>query len=139
MDKLDINALVDRLRAGENLEVKGYEGDLILVDKVKGIVKGEVAREELSELKKRRPRGGPTKKQLETVAEAARVLAENKLLFKVVFGPKEATIRLEKGFIRLTEEDVRVAGFSSLEETPLPLIMPALRKYGEVKLLRPLR
>lgn len=138
MEKVAISTLVERIKAGESLEVGGYEGEYALVDKVKGIVKGDISPEELSEFKKRRPRGGPTKKQLETAGELAERLAENKIAFKIIFGPKEATIRVGKGFIRLVE-DVRIAGFSSLEENPLPLLLDALRKYGEIKLLRPLK
>ncbi|MEL9990911.1 MAG: hypothetical protein QXP98_10085 [Thermoproteus sp.] len=138
MEKIDVSTLVERIKSGENLEVGGYEGDYVLVDKVKGIVKGEISGEELSDLKKRRPRGGPTKKQLETAGEIARRLAENKITFKVIFGPKEATIRVGRGFVRLVE-DVRIAGFSSLDEQPLPLILDVLKKYGEVKLLKPLK
>lgn len=138
MEKITISALIERVKAGESLEVSGYEGEHALVDKVKGVVKGDIPPEELSDLKKRRPRGGPTKKQLEMAGELAKRLAENKIDFKVVFGPREATIRVGKGFIRLVE-DVKIAGFSSLEEHPLPLLLDELRKYGEVKLLRPLK
>ena len=138
MEKVAISALVDRIKAGENLEVGGYEGEYVLVDKVKGVIKGEISADELADLKRRKPRGGPTKKQLETAGEIARRLAENKITFKVVFGPKEATIRIGKGFIRLVD-DVRIAGFSSLEEPPLPLVVDILRKYGEIKLLKPLK
>lgn len=139
MEKVDLDTLVQRIRAGENLEVGGYEGELIVVDKVKGIIKGEINREELSDLRKRRPRGGPARRQLEALAEIARALAQAKLKFKVVFGPKEATLRLGQGFVRFYENYVRVAGFSSLEEEPIKLIAPMLEKYGEVRLLRPLR
>ncbi|MEZ0249231.1 MAG: hypothetical protein ABWJ97_08135 [Thermoproteus sp.] len=138
MEKVDISTLVDRIKSGENLEVGGYEGEYALVGRVRGIVKGEISNEELSDLRKRRPRGGPTKKQLETAGEVARRLAENKIAFKVIFGPREATIRVGRGFVRLVE-DVKIAGFSSLDEQPLPLILDVLKKYGEVKLLRPLK
>jgi hypothetical protein len=66
-------------------------------------------------------------------------LGEAKRQFKIVFGPKEVTIRAGGGFIRVSEEDVRLAGYKGLEEDPLPLIIDVLRGYGEVKLLRPLR
>lgn len=138
MEKVEIERLVERIKAGENLEVQGYEGDYALVDKVKGIVKGEISSEELSDLRKRKPRGGPTKEQLEIAGNIARVLAQNKTPFKVIFGPKEVTIRVGKGFIRLTT-DVRIAGFSSPHEHPLPLIMGLLGQYGDVKFLKPLK
>ncbi|MGC8582335.1 MAG: hypothetical protein ACP5I3_03950 [Thermoproteus sp.] len=138
MEKIPLSALVERIKAGENLEVSGYEGEYAVVDKVRGIVKGDISADELADLKKRKPRGGPTKKQLETAGEVARRLAENRLAFKVVFGPREATIRVGKGFIRLVD-GVKIAGFSSLDEAPLPLVMDILEKYGEVKLLKPLK
>ncbi len=138
MERISLSALVERIKAGENLEVGGYEGEYALVDRVRGIVKGDISAEELSDLKKRRPRGGPAKKQLEAAGEIARRLAENKITFKVVFGPREATIRVGRGFIRLVD-GVRIAGFSSLDEEPLPLIIDVLEKYGDVKLLKPLK
>ncbi|MCI4465437.1 MAG: hypothetical protein JHC22_06590 [Thermoproteus sp.] len=138
MERISLSALVERIKAGENLEVGGYEGEHALVDRVKGIVKGDISAEELSDLKRRRPRGGPAKKQLEAAGEIARRLAENRITFKVVFGPREATIRVGRGFIRLVD-GVRIAGFSSLDEEPLPLIMDVLEKYGDVKLLKPLK
>ncbi|MFP3198846.1 MAG: hypothetical protein RXR06_03100 [Thermoproteus sp.] len=138
MERISLSALVERIKAGENLEVGGYEGGYALVDRVRGIVKGDISAEELSDLKKRRPRGGPAKKQLEAAGEIARRLAENKIAFKVVFGPREATIRVGRGFIRLVD-GVRIAGFSSLDEEPLPLVIDVLEKYGDVKLLKPLK
>ncbi|MFP3266020.1 MAG: hypothetical protein RXQ56_00935 [Thermoproteus sp.] len=138
MERISLSALVERIKAGENLEVGGYEGEYALVDRVRGIVKGDISAEELSDLKKRRPRGGPAKKQLEAAGEIARRLAENKIVFKVVFGPREATIRVGRGFIRLVD-GVRIAGFSSLDEEPLPLVIDVLEKYGDVKLLKPLK
>lgn len=87
MSKAPIDEVISRIRNGENLEVIGYEGDMAVVEKVKGIVKGEFAKEELSELKKRRPRGGPTEEQLELAAEVAKRLAEARKMFKVIFWP----------------------------------------------------
>ena len=139
MEKVSLSELVARVRNGENLEVVGYEDDAALIGKPKGVVKGDFTQEDLSELKKRKPRGKPTKDQLELAAEVARRLGEAKKLFKVVFGPKEVTIRTGNGFMRVVEDGVKLAGYKSLEEDPIPLVLDVLRSYGEVKLLKPLR
>jgi len=139
VEKITLQELVARVERGENVEVVDYEGNLVVVDKVKGVVKGDFSQEDLSELKKRKPRGKPTKEQLALAAEIAKLLAEARQRFKIVYGPKEVTIRVGSGFIRVTEDDVRLAGYSGLEEAPLPLIIDTLRKYGEVKLLKPLK
>ncbi len=58
----------------------------------------------------------------------------------MVFGSKEATIRFDQGYIRLTEEDARIAGFKSENDfPPLPLIKDELNKYGKVLFLKPLK
>jgi hypothetical protein len=139
VEKVSLSELVARVRNGENLEVVGYEDDAALIEKPKGVVKGDFTQEDLSELKKRKPRGKPTKDQLELAAEVARRLGEAKKLFKVVFGPKEVTIRAGNGFMRVVEDGVKLAGYKSLEEDPIPLVLDVLRSYGEVKLLKPLR
>jgi hypothetical protein len=139
VEKVSLSELVARVRNGENLEVVGYEDDAALIEKPKGVVKGDFTQEDLSELKKRKPRGKPTKDQLELAAEVARRLGEAKKLFKVVFGPKEVTIRAGSGFMRVVEDGVKLAGYKSLEEDPIPLVLDVLRSYGEVKLLKPLR
>jgi hypothetical protein len=136
VEKVSLSELVARVRNGENLEVVGYEDDVALIEKPKGVVKGDFTQEDLSELKKRKPRGKPTKDQLELAAEVARRLGEAKRLFKVVFGPKEVTIRAGNGFMRVVEDGVKLAGYKSLEEDPIPLVIDVLRSYGEVKLLR---
>jgi hypothetical protein len=136
VEKVSLPDLVARVKNGENVEVVGYEGDVVFVERPKGVVKGDFAQEELSELKKRKPRGKPTKEQLELAAEVAKRLGEAKKLFKIIFGPKEATIRTGNGFIRVVEDGVKLAGFKSLEEDPIPLVIDVLRSYGEVKFLR---
>lgn len=139
VERVSLQEVISRIKNGENLEVLGYEGDVVLIDKVKGIVKGEFSQEELSELKKRKPRGKPTKEQLELAAEVAKLLGEAKKVFKIVCGPREVTIRVGTGFIRVVDDGVKLAGYRSLEDDPLPLIINTLRKYGNVKLLRPLK
>jgi len=136
VEKVSLSELVARVRNGENLEVVGYEDDAALIEKPKGVVKGDFTQEDLSELKKRKPRGKPTKDQLELAAEVAKRLGEARRLFKVVFGPKEVTIRAGNGFMRVVEDGVKLAGYKNLEEDPIPLVIDVLRSYGEVKLLR---
>ncbi|GGP20404.1 hypothetical protein GCM10007981_08340 [Thermocladium modestius] len=139
-DRIYLEELLGRLDAVNNIEVIGYDQDgAARVTKVKGIIKGELNEKELGELKKRRPRGKPTPKQVKTVKDLASILYNNKVKFKVVFGSKEATIRFDQGYIRLTEEDARIAGFKSENDFPLPLIKDELNKYGKVLFLKPLK
>ncbi|MEM1923485.1 MAG: hypothetical protein QXR64_07100 [Pyrobaculum sp.] len=139
MEKISPQEVVNRLKNGENIEILGYDGDLVVVDKVKGVVKGEFTQEDLSELKKRKPRGKPTEEQLRLAAELGMRLIEKKRMFKVIFGPREVTVRTGNGFIRITEKDVRLAGYKNLEEDPVNFLIDVLRRYGEVKLLKPLK
>lgn len=139
MERVTLGEVIVKVKNGENIEVVGYEGDVVLVDKVKGVVKGDFSQEDLGELKKRRPRGRPTREQLDLAAEVAARLGQARRLFKIVFGPKEVTVRVGGGFIRVTEDSVKVAGYKSLDDDPLPLIVDVLSNYGEVKLLKPLR
>ncbi|MFN7106284.1 MAG: hypothetical protein ACK4M3_06875, partial [Pyrobaculum sp.] len=60
MERVTLGEVIVKVKNGENIEVVGYEGDVVLVDKVKGVVKGDFSQEDLGELKKRRPRGRPT-------------------------------------------------------------------------------
>jgi hypothetical protein len=139
VEKISPQEVVNRLKNGENIEILGYDGDLVVVDKVKGVVKGEFTQEDLSELKKRKPRGKPTEEQLRLAAELGMRLIEKKRMFKVIFGPREVTVRTGNGFIRITEKDVRLAGYKNLEEDPVNFLIDVLRRYGEVKLLKPLK
>ncbi len=138
MEKVDVAGLLGKLEQQQNVEVLEYGDDGIYIDKVRGIVKGQVGGEELSDLKKRRPRAKSTPKQIALVKEVADVLARNKVKFKVIFGPKEVTIRIGDAFIRVYERDVRVAGFPDPNASPLNLIMDKLSRYGPVRFLRPL-
>lgn len=139
VEKISPQEVVNRLKNGENIEILGYDGDLVIVDKIKGVVKGEFTQEDLSELKKRKPRGKPTEEQLRLAAELGMRLIEKKRMFKVIFGPREVTVRTGNGFIRITEKDVRLAGYKNLEEDPVNFLIDVLRRYGEVKLLKPLK
>jgi len=123
----------------ENFEVVDYQGDYILVDDVKGIVKikDEETKKELSELRKRSPKGKPTLKQLSVTADAVRRLVENRVKFKVVFGPREVIIRFDLDhYIRLSDKDVRVVGFSSRSDGYLGLIADILERYGSLVFLK---
>jgi hypothetical protein len=105
---------------------------------VKGIVKGDVG--DLSELKKRRPKGGPTKRQIELAMAVAKLLAGSRVRFKIIFGPREVTIRFsEDKYVRVTENDSRVVGFNSANEEPLSIIHGELGRYGKVLFLKPLK
>ncbi|WP_243676184.1 hypothetical protein [Vulcanisaeta distributa] len=137
--QVSLSELLSIVNNVENFEVVDYQGDSIVVDEVKGIVKirDEETKKELSELRKRSPRGKPTPKQISTTAEAVKKLAENKVKFKVVFGPKEVIIRFDLDhYIRLSDKDVRVIGFSSRNEGVLGLVADILEKYGPLIFLK---
>ncbi len=135
-----MNELLSIVNNVENFEVIDYQGDSIIIDEVRGgivKIKDEETKKELSELRKRSPRGKPTPKQISTTAEAVKKLAENKVKFKVIFGPKEVIIRFDLDhYIRLSDKDVRVIGFSSRDEGALGLIADVLERYGPLVFLR---
>ncbi len=119
--QVSLSELLSIVNNVENFEVIDYQGDSIVIDEVRGgivKIKDEETKKELSELRKRSPRGGkPTPKQISTTAEAVKRLVENKVKFKVVFGPKEVIIRFDLDhYIRLSDRDVRVVGFSGRDE-----------------------
>ncbi|ADY00401.1 MAG: hypothetical protein ACP5L5_01530 [Vulcanisaeta sp.] len=137
--QVSLDELVSIVNSAENFEVIDYQGNSIVIDDVKGIVKikDEEAKKEFSELRKRSPRGKPTPKQVSVTADAVRRLAENKVKFKVVFGPKEVIIRFDLDhYVRLSDKDVRVVGFSSKSEGVLGLIAGILEKYGPLVFLK---
>ncbi|GAB6944828.1 hypothetical protein [Vulcanisaeta sp. JCM 14467] len=137
--QVSINELLNLVNDAENFEVVDYQGDSIVIDEVKGIVKikDEEAKKELSELRKRSPRGKPTPKQIATTAEAVKKLAENRVKFKVVFGPKEVIIRFDLDhYIRLSDRDVRIVGFTGRDEGTLGLIADTLERYGPLVFLK---
>jgi hypothetical protein len=137
-EEVTVEELVNRVAEGLNVEVVDYRGDLVVVDSVRGIVKGDVG--DLSELKKRRPKGGPTKRQIELAMAVAKLLAGSRVRFKIIFGPREVTIRFsEDKYVRVTENDSRVVGFNSANEEPLSIIHGELGRYGKVLFLKPLK
>ncbi|ADN51110.1 hypothetical protein [Vulcanisaeta distributa] len=137
--QVSLNELLNIVNNVENFEVVDYQGDSIVIDEVKGIVKikDEETKKELSELRKRSPRGKPTPKQISTTAKAVKRLVENKVKFKVVFGPKEVIIRFDLDhYVRLSDKDVRIVGFSGRDEGALGLIADVLERYGPLVFLR---
>ncbi len=139
MEKHTVGDVVAKVKNGENIEVLGYDGDFVIVDKVRGIVKGDFASEDLSELKKRKPRAKPKKEQLILAGEVVERLCLAKRQFKIVFGPGEVTIRTGGGFMRVVEGGVKLAGYKTLDDDPIPLLIDLFKKYGEVKLLKVLK
>jgi hypothetical protein len=70
-------------------------------------------------------------------ADAVRRLVENRVKFKVVFGPREVVIRFDLDhYIRLSHKDVRVVGFSSRSDGYLGLIADILERYGSLVFLK---
>ncbi|BDR91365.1 hypothetical protein [Vulcanisaeta souniana] len=137
--QVSLDELMNMVNNIENFEVVDYQDDSIVIDEVRGIVriKDEEAKKELGELRKRSPRGKPTPKQLSVTADAVRKLVENRVKFKVIFGPKEVIIRFDLDhYVRLSAKDVRAIGFSNRDEGVLGLISSVLEKYGPLVLLK---
>lgn len=140
MEKVSVEKVLEFLREQRNIEVKGYEGEYALVDKVHGIVKGTFEKSELADLRRRRPRKRCSQRLLQLVTSLAERLLRNRVPFKVVFGAGDVTIRFDLDhYLRLEEGTTRVVGFGSLDEPPLNLVKDLLEKYGTVKFLRPVR
>jgi len=139
MREITLEELMSIIDSGRNFQVLDYSQGSILIDDVRGIVRlseGEV-KEELSVIKKRGLRGKPTKEQIEVTKRVVMKLVENGIKFKVVFGPKEVTIRFDLDhYIRLTDEDVRVVGFKDKSEGVLGTIAHILEEYGRLRILR---
>ncbi|WP_069808006.1 hypothetical protein [Vulcanisaeta thermophila] len=136
---VSLNELIDMVHSIKNFEVLDYQDDSIVVDDVKGIVKIKdgISKEELGELRKRRPRGKPTNRQLEVTEQVVNRLVSGRVKFKVVFGPREVTIRFDLDhYVRITDKDVRVVGFTSKDEGALGLISNVLEGYGPLVFLR---
>jgi hypothetical protein len=137
--QVSISDLMNIISNAENFEVIDYQGDSVVIDEVKGIVKirDEEARKELGELRRRAPRGKPTPKQLSITMDVVKKLVENRVKFKVIFGPKEVIIRFDLDhYVRLSDRDVRVVGFSSKDDGYLGLIADILERYGPLVFLR---
>ncbi len=141
IQKLDIETLLEKVRKIENFEVVGYEEDKILVAPVKGIIKVSPTDEEfkkfLGEAKRRRPRGKPSQKQLQLLEQIVRKLVEEKTKFKITFEGKDIIVRFDiDHFVKITDKDIKVAGFQNENDGVLGSIYPLLSKYGKVLFLR---
>jgi hypothetical protein len=69
-----------------------------------------------------------------------KLLVGSRVRFKIIFGPREMTIRFsEDKYVRVTENDSRVVGFNSANEEPLSIIHGELSRYGKVLFLKPLK
>ncbi|MFP3492451.1 MAG: hypothetical protein RXN86_06675 [Vulcanisaeta sp.] len=94
--QVSISDLMNIVSNAENFEVIDYQGDSVVIDEVKDIVKikDEKTRRELGELRRRAPRGKPTSRQLSITMDVVKKLVENKVKFKVIFSPKEVILGL---------------------------------------------
>ncbi len=139
-ERLNLENLLEKIRKIENFEVLGYEGNDIVVSGVKGIVRmslDDEVKKTLGELKRRRPRGKPTDRQLRTIEEVVKILINNKIKFKIIFGPKEVITRFDLDhYIRLTDKDVRIVGFKDENDGILRLISSVLSRYGPLIFLK---
>ncbi len=140
IQKLNLDSLIEKVRKIENFEVVGYEQDHILVAPVKGIVKvsaDDELKKFLGEAKRRRPRGKPTQKQIQLLEQLVRKLVEEKTKFKVTFEGKDIILRFDiDHFVKITDKDIKVAGFQNENDGVLGMIYPILSKYGKVSFLR---
>ena len=142
--KLKFEELINKIRNLESFEVIGYSNNEILVSGVKGIIKIDLKDEEakrmLGELKRRRPRGKPSQKQLQTLQNIVKLLVDNKVKFKVVFESKDIVIRFDLDhYVRLTDKDVRIVGFKDENDGILKIIYPELIKHGSITFLKPVK
>jgi len=133
VQKLSIDEVLSKVRKLENFEVIKYEDDKIVVTPVKGIVKigqDEELKKYLGEAKRRRPRGKPTEKQLKLLESVVKKLLEEKINFKVVFEGKEIILRFDiDHFIKVTDKEVKIAGFKNENESPIDKIYNILPPY----------
>ena len=134
-----LGALIEHIRAMTSIEVIGYDGGEPVFKRYEGIVKGEINKEEIGIAKKYKPRSKPSKDQIEVVETIARYLASRQILFKVLFEGKEVVVKLGNGFIRLTSDGAKVAGFSSLDDEPIRGMVDHLKRLGKVTLLKTLK
>lgn len=137
--EVTLEELLRIVDSGGNFQVIDYSGSHIVIDEVRGIVKvsDEEIKGELAEIRKRRPRGKPTREQIGVTKDIVTKLVEGRVRFKVIFGPREVTIRFDLDhYIRLTEDDVRIVGFRDRNDGVLRDIASILEKYGPLKMLR---
>lgn len=139
MERVGLEALCERLRNFESLEVLDYEGTRALVQKFKGVVKDKSLIEELGDLSRRRPRGRPDKKMLDALCDTVRELFDRRIKFKVVFMGKDVELRLdEERFVRLGGGEVKIRA-PSKEDELVGILIPTLSRLGRIKYLRRLK
>ncbi len=127
--------VIEALENARSFEVR-FEGDQVVVEGVKGIIKGAVSRKDVKGVRVSRRK--PSKKQLEFIKRAAERLLEDKRSFKVVFRSNEVELRFDLDhYVQLYPDRCSVMGFRSLDEPPLDLIYDLLQSYGPVKLYTP--
>ncbi|NPA23854.1 MAG: hypothetical protein GXO23_06135 [Crenarchaeota archaeon] len=139
VQRLTVQELIDKIRRFENFEIVGYDAGSVLVAPVRGIVKvkDEELKKYLGEAKRRRPRSKPSEKQVRLLENIARKLVDNKINFKVVFEGKDIILRFDiDHFVKISEREVKIAGFKNEKEYPISEIYDMLSKHGKVTFLR---
>jgi len=127
--------VLEALENGKSFEAH-FEDDKLVVEGVRGIVKGSVSRKDVKGVRVSRRK--PSKKQLEVVKQAAERLLEAKRSFKVVFRSNEVELRFDLDhYVQLYPDRCSVMGFHSPDEPPLDLIYDLLQSYGPVRLYTP--
>ncbi len=137
--RLTLQDVLDKIRKFENFEIVGYDADSILVVPVKGIVKvkDEELKKYLGEAKRRRPRSKPTERQLRLLENISKKLIDDKIKFKIVFEGKDIILRFDiDHFIKITDKEVKIAGFKDEKEPPVSQIYDLLTKHGKVTFLK---
>ncbi|MCD6409495.1 MAG: hypothetical protein J7L98_04035 [Candidatus Verstraetearchaeota archaeon] len=127
--------VLEALENGRSFEAC-FEDDKLVIEGVRGIVKGSVSRKDVKGVRVSRRK--PSKKQLEVVKQAAERLLEAKRSFKVVFRSNEVELRFDLDhYVQLYPDRCSVMGFHSPDEPPLDLIYDLLQSYGPVRLYVP--
>jgi len=139
MTQKGLEALLNQVKSLVNLEVVGYEQGEPVFKKYEGVVKGEVDKEELGMAKKYKPRSKPSQTQISVATEVITEFVKKGLIFKVLFEGRDIVIKLSNGFIKLTGDGAKVAGFSSLDEEPIKSVTHLLKRLGKVTLLKALK
>ncbi len=138
--KVNIEDVISKIRKLENFEIINYEDDKVVLAPYRGIVKigqDEELKKYLREAKRRKPRSKPKDKQIRLVEDIARRLLNDKIKFKVIFEGKDIILRFDiDHFIKITEKEVKIAGFRDEREDPINRIYDIVSKYGKVLFLK---
>jgi len=74
---------------------------------------------------------------LQLLEQIVRKLIEEKTKFKITFEGKDIIVRFDiDHFVKITDKDIKVAGFQNENDGVLGSIYPLLSKYGKVLFLR---